>query len=242
MHRANVAIFLTAVGLIGVAPIVLWVVYLARKRHEARALDFARADNRSTVIAVVVVMAVLVAGGGAAAWVLAARGLAAPSSRMPAGMEGMADTAGAGGMPSMNAGGGTRMTLPVLDRVAGLRLTSSIMGPDAVDQVGILHGSTFPIRDAVIATYGNGLATIWVSLAPDRATAAGQVSTMAEGIRGSESPFTVPSAVPGVRAVFATSGMGQRHFFFARGASVWWVAADPSIASAVLADILEVTG
>lgn len=240
MHRANVAIFLTAVGLIGVAPIVLSVVYLARKRHDMRATDDGAADNRSTVIVVVVVMAVLVAGGGAAAWVLAARGLAPPASGR---LDGIADTRNAGGMPATDSGGGgMRMSLPVLDRLGGLRLTSSIAGPDAVDQVGILHGSTFPIRDAVIATYGNGRATIWVSLAPDRGTAARQVSTMAERIGSSESPFTVPSTVPGLRAVYATSGMGQSHVFFARGAAVWWIAADPSVASAVLDDALEVAG
>lgn len=241
MHRANVAIFLTAVGLIGIAPMVLGIVYLARRRADGRSSEDAERSDRSTVVAVVGIMAIVLIAGGSAAWVLAARGLVtSPTAMQQEGMVGMAGMAGPDGTTGMNADGVMRMSLPALERLGGLPLTSSITGAQAVDQVMALHGAGFAVRDAVIATYANGRATIWVSLAPDRRTAVDQVSTMVTTIDASGSPFARPSPVPGLRGVYVTSGMGQRHFLFARGETVWWVAADPSVASDVLKDVLEV--
>jgi hypothetical protein len=227
VHRANVAIFLTAVGLIGAAPMILLVVYALRRRAD-RYHPAGAGAGRSPVLGVVVVTGILLVGGGSAAWVLSARGLGATSSAS------MGDMSGMDGIPS----GAT--PLPVPDRLAGLPLTSSVTGSEAIREVAAIHGSTFPVRAAVVATYADGRATIWVSRAPDPATAAAQVAEMMEGIARGTSPFTEPHELPGVAGVFATSGMGQRHYFFARGDVVWWIASDPSLGRRILSETLEV--
>jgi hypothetical protein len=66
-----------------------------------------------------------------------------------------------------------------------------------------------------------------------------QVERMRKRIAGGGSPFDAPHAVRGLPGVYATFGMGQKHFFFSRGASVWWVAVAPSLAKRILPEALE---
>jgi hypothetical protein len=73
VHRANVAIFLTAVGLIGIAPLLLGAVYVARRRVE-RDPERAR-TSRSLLPIVVVITAVLISVGGLVAWTFSAGGV-----------------------------------------------------------------------------------------------------------------------------------------------------------------------
>jgi hypothetical protein len=220
----EVAIFLTAVGLIGIAPLLLGAVYVARRRVE-RDPERAR-TSRSLLPIVVVITAVLISMGGLVAWTFSGPG-ASPSSME--GMDGMA-----GGSILANANGAA---IPM--ELADQPLTSYVDGPDAIASVAQLHGSTFPVTDAQIGTYGDGLATIWRSGAPDAAAAVDQVERMRKRIAGGGSPFDAPHAVRGQPGVYATFGMGQKHFFFSRGASVWWVAVAPSLAKRILPEALE---
>jgi hypothetical protein len=237
MHRANVTIFLTAIGLIGLAPVILLGVALVRRWHDEDEVHSRGQSGRSTLLVVAVFTAVFLVLGGTAAWVLSARGTGTGIAiGGTSGMSGMA-RGGSTAMPGMGAGGGTR--LPVLPSLAGMQLTSSVTDADAIEQVAALHGSEFPVRAAFIGTYGDGRATIWVSLAPDVASAKRQVRMMAGAIATSGSPFVQPWPVEGRPGVFATTGMGQRHFFFARGQTVWWVASDPQISTDVLDDVLR---
>jgi hypothetical protein len=180
---------------------------------------------------VAAIAAALLVVGGVVAWTFSGPG-ASPS---PAeGMEGMDGMVGGSALES--AGGAT---IPM--ELADQPLTSYVDGPDAIAGVAQLHGSTFPVTDAEIATYGNGLATIWRSGTPDAVAAADQVERMRERIAGGGSPFDAPHPVRGQPGVYATFGMGQKHFFFSRGASVWWVAVEPSMAGRALSEALGVS-
>jgi len=223
MHRANVAIFLTVVGVIGIAPLLLGAVYVARRRLE-RDPERERM-SRSFVAIVGVITTVLLVVGGVVAWTFSGPG-ASPSS-----MEGMT---GMTGTPALASVGGGSIPMELADQP----LTSYVDGPEAIADVTRLHGSTFIMTEAEIATYGDGLATIWRSGTPDAATAAAQVERMRERIAGGDSPFDAPRRVRDEPGVYATFGMGQEHFFFARGASVWWVAVDPSVAGRALSEVL----
>jgi len=77
MHRANVAIFLTVVGVIGIAPLLLGAVYVARRRLE-RDPERERM-SRSFVAIVGVITTVLLVVGGVVAWTFSGPG-ASPSS------------------------------------------------------------------------------------------------------------------------------------------------------------------
>ncbi|GBC87755.1 hypothetical protein HRbin12_01773 [bacterium HR12] len=223
MQRLKIALFLTAVGVIGIAPVLLVAVYAARRRLERTADD--RHASRGLVRIAAAVTGALVVVGGALAWTFAQTG--APPS----------PSHGADGM-----GGGT-LNHPLLpEELAGQRLTEHVEGPEAITAVQRLHGAEIPLTEAEVAVYGNGLATIWRSGAPDAATATEQVELMRERIADGGSPFDTPHPVPGHAGVYATRGMGLRHFFFARGTSVWWLAADPDIARSALLETLEVAG
>jgi len=218
VHRTNVAIFLTAVGLIGIAPLLLGAVYVARRRIER---DPGRErTSRSFMPIVAVITAVLLVVGGVVAWAFSGPGASPSPTEGMGGMEGMA--------------GDSAIPMELADQP----LTAYIDGPDAIAGVAQLHGSTFPMTDAEIATYGDGLATIWRSGTPDAATAADQVERMHERIAGGGSPFDAPHPVRGRSGVYATFGMGQKHFFFSSGASVWWVAVAPSMAGDTLTEVL----
>lgn len=222
MHRANVTIFLMAVGIIGIAPLLLGAVYVARRRTERRP---EREHTPRSFMPIVAATALLLVVLGVVAWTFSGPG-SSPSS-----MEGMR---GMDGAPAPASAGG--VAIPT--ELAGQPLTSHVEGPDAIAAVARLHGVSFLVTDAEIATYGNGLATIWRSGTLDAATAADQVERMRERIAAGGSPFDPPHPVRGRPGVYATFGMEQKHFFFSRGASVWWVTVAPSLAGDTLAEVL----
>jgi len=231
MHRVNVAIFLTAVGLIGLAPLLLVGVYVARRRAErvtSPESTSATGGRRSALpIVTGITIALLIIGGGVA-WTFSGPGAAPPSDEAMTGMSGMA-----GGPGSADPEGA-----PVPMMLADQPLTSYVEGQDAMADVARLHGSTFEMTDAEIAAYGDGVVTIWRSGTADPETAVDQVERMREGIAGGGSPFEAPHPLRARPGVYATSGMGQKHFFFTSGASVWWVSVMPGMARPVLAELL----
>lgn len=224
MHRANVAIFLLMIALVGISPLLLALVYVARRRSER---DVGEAGwNRSRTVPVAVITGIVVVASIATAWALSGRQTGAAMAEMA-------------GMPRVGQGTTTGLWVP--ESVAGQPMTSSVQGQEAIAQVAALHGSSFRVTDAAVATYAGGRVTIWVSAAPDAGTAVRQVETMTERIDTGSSPFTTPVPLSGRPGVHTTSGMGQRHFYFATAGSVWWIAADPAIARRALTEILEAT-
>jgi hypothetical protein len=223
VQRANVALFLLAIGLIGLAPLVLGLVALARRRADRRDAAEHRTLGRRALLGILAGSVAL--ASVAAAWAVSGRGV------VPAD-----ETTGMAGMASMDA---TAMQLEVPSGFAGELLTTSIGGDEAIAEVAALHGARFPVTQAAIATYGDGRIKIWLSAAPDEATAAEQVEEMARRIAAGGSPFSAPVPLAGERRIYRTSGMGQRHFFFSSGSTVWWVAADPDLAERVLAEVVD---
>lgn len=231
MHRVNVAIFLTAVGLIGLAPLLLVGIYLARRRADRAtgSENTSATGGRRPALPIVtgITIALLIIGGGVA-WTFSGPGAAPPSDEAMTGMSGMA-----GGSGSADPSG-----VPVPMMLVDQPLTSYVEGQDAMTDVARLHGSTFEMTDAEIAAYGDGVVTIWRSGTTDPETAVEQVERMRERIAGGGSPFEAPHPLRARPDVYATSGMGQKHFFFPSGASVWWVSVMPGMAGPVLFELL----
>ncbi len=230
MHRANVALFLVMIGLLGLAPIALAAVYLARKRTDARQAD--AAPPRSPLVSpIAVVAAVVVVLGATAAWAIAGRAM--DRTEMATSMSGT----GRGIAPAAGAPA-TDVRAPA--HLVGQAMSSYMEGPDAVAEVQALHAGRFTIVDAWIATYGDGRVTVWRSEADGLVAARRQVNRMQRAISRIDSPFE-PAHLLRV-GVYATTGMGQVHYFFSRGRGVWWLAADLSIARPALTQLLEVAG
>jgi hypothetical protein len=129
--------------------------------------------------------------------------------------------------------------LEVPGELAGLALAHSQQGAEARAQIEQLHGKSIPIRDGFVAHYGTQppVAMLYVSQAQDEGVARQQVEQMTMRIQASNGPFTHlrESTRFGMR-VYSTLGQGQVHYYFRRGSTVVWVAADPIIAQPALAD------
>ncbi len=225
MERANLTLFLTALGLLGAAPILLAGITLARRRTES-VRERGREPTAWLAPVAATAAAVLLLGGVGLAWTVTGHTAVGtdPAARMP----GMGSGLGSpeGGLV------GTEHPAPV--RLAGQPLTAFVQGQEARATIASLHASGFPLEDPWIATYGEGRAIVWHSAAPEVATAAGQVRRMRERIADGGSPFEDPYPVPGADGVYGTAGMGQVHYFFSRGAGVWWLSVDPSLARRAL--------
>jgi len=123
--------------------------------------------------------------------------------------------------------------------LAGLPLAHSQQGAEARAQIERLHGKSIPIRDGFVAHYGTQppVAMLYVSQAQDEGVARQQVEQMTMRIQASNGPFThLRESSRFGMTVYSTLGQGQVHYYFRRGATVVWVAADPVIAQQALAD------
>ncbi len=130
----------------------------------------------------------------------------------------------------------------VPQELAGLRLAHSQQGAEARAEIERLHGKSIPIQDGYVAHYGTQppMAMLYVSQARNQTLARQQVEQMTTRIRASNGPFTHlrESTRFGI-TVFSTLGQGQVHYYFRRGATVVWVAADATIAQQALADAVK---
>jgi len=123
--------------------------------------------------------------------------------------------------------------------LAGLPLAHSQQGAEARAQIERLHGKSILIRDGFVAHYGTQppVAMLYVSQAQDEGVARQQVEQMTMRIQASNGPFThLRESSRFGMTVYSTLGQGQVHYYFRRGATVVWVAADPVIAQQALAD------
>ena len=130
-------------------------------------------------------------------------------------------------------------TLP--ESIAGLRLTSSTTGAQAIEDVSSMHGKEFPIEFGEIGVYGNREITLWVAGAASSEVATQMTAAMQAKIAQGNSPFTPIDEIQNRdRKVFVLDGMGQRHYYFQSKNLVIWLAANPSVADAAIQQILEV--
>jgi hypothetical protein len=129
--------------------------------------------------------------------------------------------------------------LVVPGELAGLPLAHSQQGVEARGEIERLHGKSIPMKDGYVAHYGTQppTAMLYVSQAREEKVARRQVEQMTARIQGSNGPFThLRESTRFGMTVYSTLGQGQVHYYFRRGATVVWVAADPIIAQQALAD------
>jgi len=63
---------------------------------------------------------------------------------------------------------------------------------------------------------------------------------MAQAIAGGNTPFGAPQQLDG--GIWKLEGLGQVHYFFSAGNSVWWVSADPALAEKSFGQVLTAAG
>ncbi len=140
------------------------------------------------------------------------------------------------GIPT--AGQSPTGTLRAPPLLGGARLTASVRGPAALDEVARLHGKRIDAADALVARYEGG-STLWMSASRSGLGATALLWRMNRRMAGGAGPFSAPRAmeVHG-RTVFATTGLGARHFYYQSGNTVLWLQAREDLAEAALQDLL----
>lgn len=125
--------------------------------------------------------------------------------------------------------------------LAGQAIADLSTGETALRQVAGLHGKNLEITGAVVASYGSqgSAATLWIATVDTEVTARAMRDKMVRDMTSEETPFETPRQVAGRKEVWETSDGRQSHFFFSSGATVWWVAADETAATDVLAEALK---
>lgn len=132
--------------------------------------------------------------------------------------------------------------LAVPQEMAGLPLVHSQQGAEARQAIEQLHGKNIPMRDGFVAHYGSEppVAMLYVSRAQDEKAAQQQVEQMTTRIQAGTGPFHHwrESLRFGI-TIYSLLGQGQVHYYFRRGPTLVWVAADPVIAQQALADAVK---
>lgn len=125
--------------------------------------------------------------------------------------------------------------------LAGLKLVRTLTDEEAKKEVSKMHGRTMRLEDALVAHYqaADDYAILWLAQTKDKAAADGLLAAMVTGISRGGSPFSPPKEIKvrGVR-VYSTSGMGQRHFFYATGNKIIWLQAGPDRAVKALHQVV----
>lgn len=112
-------------------------------------------------------------------------------------------------------------------KIDGYYLSQLTTGDKALAQVNRLHGKPIQALKGAIAIYGRGekRAMVWVSLALSPQVALQQVGIMVEKMEegGPFHDFSMDRM--GCVLVHRFLGLGQEHYLFAHGASVFWISA-----------------
>ena len=130
--------------------------------------------------------------------------------------------------------------------LAGLPLTHTTQGAEALAEIGRLHGKRILLRDAWVAHYERNaaVAMLYVSRSHLGPVARWQFSRMVDGIgRGAantEGRFThlkarTEAGIP----LYSALGLGQVHYFYRSGPAIVWLAADAEVAREALADTIR---
>lgn len=136
--------------------------------------------------------------------------------------------------------GASRLNIP--QNLAGLSLSQVSYGPEAVNEIDLLHNKQFPLVNGAMGTYGgSNQATLWVAEFADNATASQEMQAMEEKIATVDSPFTPTSSdsIDG-RTIYRLDGMGQKHIYFQSTNRVIWLAVDPILSEQAITQILRI--
>jgi hypothetical protein len=140
-----------------------------------------------------------------------------------------------------NSSQGSAFNVELPNQIAGVLLTESQEGEDAIAVITNLHGQKFPVDDGAVGIYGNRAITVWIADTATEPVPRQMTDAMQQKIAEGNSPFTpIEEIQAGNRTVYALKGMGQRHYYFQSQNLVIWLAVDPAIADEALQQILEV--
>lgn len=124
--------------------------------------------------------------------------------------------------------------------LAGLRLSKVTRGEKAAEIINSLHRAPIVGEKHLVATYGpEGEVTLYVTRFARREEADSQFRRMGQRLRTNPSPFGHYRQVrrQGVD-MHSVTGLGQLHYTFVRGRSVYWLAGELTMADRAVNELL----
>ena len=121
---------------------------------------------------------------------------------------------------------------PILpDQVAGLQVTNTTFGKEALREIVQLHGKEFPLISGAVGRYGDkNQVIIWVAEAEDAPAAEEILLAMHNRIAEGKSPFTPTGELQnGNRTIYSLDGLDQAHIYFQSGKQIVWMAAEGTL-------------
>ncbi|MDI6871158.1 MAG: hypothetical protein QME79_07350 [Bacillota bacterium] len=147
----------------------------------------------------------------------------AASPEAPAGAAGTTDF----NVAELDQGPGPNDGKPFPAEVNGLPRTAHSTGAAALAEISKLHGKEIPAASAEIATYGSGQekVIVWMTASATKEEAQELFRKMLERMEANPTTYTRPEplSIRG-KVYFSTRGNGMNHYFYLRGARIYWAA------------------
>jgi hypothetical protein len=132
---------------------------------------------------------------------------------------------------------------PVLPaRLGAMTLSARVSGTDAAAIVNRMHGEEVAQAKNFIGLYSSmaGNATVYASIFSSPSAAQSAVLAMSSRISGGAPEFSHYREFSSRgQQVSMCTGLGQIHYFFARGRTLYWIAVDPPVAAGALQRLLD---
>jgi len=137
----------------------------------------------------------------------------------------------------------TSRDIPLPPSLGSLHLEQVKSDEEARLEINRLHGKPITFQRGYVGTYvaDNGSAKLWVSEHSSTGDAAAALAKMARGMKLAKSGefwHLQEISIEGLQVYFVL-GMGQAHYFFAKGNRVYWLAADPLLAKQTIRDLVS---
>lgn len=131
-------------------------------------------------------------------------------------------------------------TISVPEKIAALTRTEFISGPEAIQQIAMMHGKNITLYDGHIAIYKSGSSevTLWISVSPSRAEGEGLFQLMDEKMPASEVFKNRQEVEIRSRKVVKVDGMGQEHYYWVSGEYNYWVAVAGTDGKTIVEDLM----
>lgn len=117
-------------------------------------------------------------------------------------------------------------TLNVPEKIASLPRTEFVSGPEAIQQIAMMHGKNISLDEGHIAKYKSGgtEATLWISVSPSIEEGEELFRLMDEKMPASKVFKNRQEVEISSRKVVRVDGMNQEHYYWVSGKYNYWVA------------------
>lgn len=140
----------------------------------------------------------------------------------------------------VNRSGSSRNEIRLPESIAGIPMTNSIRGEQALSEIASMHSGAFSMKAGAIGVYGSARqAMLWVAGAKDVSGADQLLEAMRVKIARGGTPFSsVQEWQDDQRTIYELQGLGQQHFYFRSNRLLVWLAVDEKDAGQAIREIL----